>query len=260
MHAVKISAVIITFNEAHNIGRCLASLQGVADEVLVVDSFSTDKTRQVCEASGARFIEHPFEGHIQQKNYAMSMASHDVVLSLDADETLSDALTESVLRAKANWNGPGYAMNRLTNHCGTWIRHCGWYPDRKIRLWDRRCGNWQGENPHDRVVLSTPESAQHLEGDILHYSFRTYSDHLKQLEKFSTIAALDAFQRRKKVYYLIHIILYPWLRFVQLYFFRFGFLDGAAGFTVCVTDAFYRFSKYTKLWMHYRDERGGSPR
>lgn len=255
MAGVKLSAVIITFNEELNIERCILSLKDVADEILVVDSFSTDNTQALCEKNGVRFLQHPFEGHIEQKNYAMSMASHDYVLSLDADEVLSDELQSAVRKVKSDWEGPAYAMNRLTNHCGAWIRHCGWYPDRKIRLWDRRKGKWQGENPHDRVVMQEESSVHTLPGDILHYSFRTYSDHLKQLDKFSTIAARDAFKRGKKVNYLVHIILYPWVRFIQLYFFRLGFLDGASGFTVCITDAFYRFAKYTKLWMLYREER-----
>lgn len=247
----KLSAVIITFNEEHNIKRCIRSLIKVADEIVVVDSFSNDKTEDICRSFNVRFLQHAFVGHIEQKNYAMSMANFDHVLSLDADEELSDNLQQSILSVKQNWTADGYTMNRLTSHCGTWIRHCGWYPDRKIRLWDRRKGKWNGENPHDRVLMDDGATISHLSGDILHYSYLSYSDHIKQLEKFSTIAADDAFRRGKKANFLIHVVLYPWWRFIQLYFFRLGFLDGIAGFTVCVTDAFYRFTKYTKLRMLY---------
>ena len=141
---LKISAVIITYNEEANIERCLESLEGTADEVLVVDSFSTDRTADICKSKGVDFIQHPFKGHIEQKNYALSCAGNNYVLSLDADEALSDNLIQSIRAAKQNWRADGYSVNRLTNYCGKWIRHCGWYPDKKVRLWDRRKGHWGG--------------------------------------------------------------------------------------------------------------------
>ncbi len=123
-----ISAVIITYNEEKNIGRCLESLQGIADDVVVVDSFSIDKTREICEAHGTRFVEHAFDGHIEQKNWAITQAKYPHVLSLDADECLSEELKKSILSAKENWTADGYSMNRLTSYCGTWIKHGNWYP------------------------------------------------------------------------------------------------------------------------------------
>ena len=135
---VQISAVVITFNEERNIKRCLKSLVGVADEIVVVDSYSTDRTEEICRSFNARFIKHRFEGHIQQKNWAILQASSPYILSLDADEALSDNLRTSILRAKENWTHDGYYFNRLTNYCGKWIRHTSWYPSRKLRLWDAR--------------------------------------------------------------------------------------------------------------------------
>ncbi|MTI29248.1 glycosyltransferase family 2 protein, partial [Cytophagales bacterium RKSG123] len=149
----KISAVIITYNEEKNIQRCLESLKGVVDEIVVVDSLSTDNTKKICEKFDVHFIENPFEGHIEQKNYAMGCARNDYVLSLDADEALSPKLKESILKVKENWTADFYSFNRLNNYCGQWIRHSGWYPDKKIRLWDRRKGKWGGKNPHDNVVM-----------------------------------------------------------------------------------------------------------
>ncbi len=131
---IKLSAVIITFNEEKNIERCIQSLIPVADEVLVVDSFSTDSTREKAGNLGARVVEHAFDGHIQQKNWAANQAKYDFVLSLDADEALTDELRDSILKIKTNWVGEGYRVKRLTSYCGQWIKHCGWYPDMKLRL------------------------------------------------------------------------------------------------------------------------------
>ena len=146
---VNISAVIIAFNEEKNIERCILSLKNVVDEIVVVDSFSKDKTKEICLAHNVVFIEHSFKGHIEQKNWAYTQASNNYVLSLDADEALSDELKNSILAIKNNWKNDGYAFNRLTSYCGKWIKHCGWYPDIKLRLWDRRKGTWKGINPHD---------------------------------------------------------------------------------------------------------------
>ncbi|MFN9801337.1 MAG: glycosyltransferase family 2 protein, partial [Bacteroidota bacterium] len=146
-----ISAAIITYNEEKNIRRCLESLQGVADEIVVVDSGSTDSTAALCSAYGVRILVHPFEGHIQQKNYALNQCTGDWILSLDADEALSPELRASVLRVKNHLTSPAYQVNRLTNYCGHWVRYCGWYPDRKVRLVQRGKARWTGVNPHDRL-------------------------------------------------------------------------------------------------------------
>src|SRR5436190_10289340 len=130
-HMRPLSVVVITFNEERNIGRCLASVAAVADDIVVVDSFSTDRTEAIAREHGARFVQHAFEGHIEQKNWAVTQAAHPFILSLDADEAVDDRLLDSIRRGK-DQNADGYTMNRLTNYCGTWIRHGGWYPDRKL--------------------------------------------------------------------------------------------------------------------------------
>src|ERR1019366_408968 len=149
----KLSVVIITFNEEENIAKCIDSVKEIADEVVVVDSFSTDKTRDIAESKGARFIQHKFEGHIQQKNWAKDQASHNYVLSLDADETLSAELKTAITETKKIFSSYGYTMNRLNFYCGKPIKTCGWYPDRKLRLWNRAKGEWKGVNPHDKFEL-----------------------------------------------------------------------------------------------------------
>jgi glycosyltransferase involved in cell wall biosynthesis len=181
---LKLSVVIITRNEEKNIGRCLDSVMDIADDIVVVDSFSTDRTEEICKNKGARFFQHVFEGHIEQKNYAVTLTEYQNVLSLDADEALDDVLKKSIVAVKENLQYDGYEMNRLTNYCGTWIKHCGWYPDTKLRMFDKRKGKWGGTNPHDKFEMYQGSKTGKLKGDILHYSYYTIDDHYKQIEYF----------------------------------------------------------------------------
>jgi glycosyltransferase involved in cell wall biosynthesis len=245
--SLKISAVIITYNEEANIERCLDSLEGTADEVLVVDSFSSDRTADICKSKGVDFIQHPFDGHIEQKNYALSCASNDYVLSLDADEALSQKLSQSIQAAKQNWTEDGYSVNRLTNYCGKWIRHCGWYPDTKIRLWDRSKGHWGGVNPHDHVVMDEPIRIRHLSGNLLHYSYPTIRDHISQINSFSDIAARAAFEKGRQSNLALDICLNPTLTFFKKYFLKLGLFDGYEGFVISISTAYGKFLKYVKL-------------
>lgn len=246
-NSVKISAVIITFNEEKNIGRCLDSINEVADEIVVVDSFSADKTEQICNDKGAHFVQHPFEGHIEQKNFAMSRANYDHILSLDADEALSEALEESIVDAKNNWRYDGYSFNRRTNYCGRWIRYCGWYPDKKLRLWDRRKGRWGGLDPHDKVIMDKNSATSHLQGDLLHYSYHTIREHVSQMNKFSDIAARVASERGRRSNLITDILLNPLLTFMKKYFIKLGVLDGYYGLVISINSAFGKFLKYVKL-------------
>jgi glycosyltransferase involved in cell wall biosynthesis len=152
---IKISAVIITFNEERYIEECLESLINVADEIIVVDSFSTDKTKMICKKYNVVFIEQKFLGYIEQKNFALKKAKHDYIVSLDGDESLSKTLQESINKLKSNWENDGYYCNRFNNFCGQWIKHSDWYPNKKIRVFDRRKASWKGINPHDEIILST---------------------------------------------------------------------------------------------------------
>ncbi len=248
-----LSAVVITFNEERNIERCLRSLQGVADELVVVDSYSTDRTEEICKALGARFIQHAFEGYIAQKNWAAAQAAHPHVLSLDADEELSEPLRQAILRAKADWQADGYTFNRLTNYCGTWIRHSGWYPDRKLRLWDSRLGSWQGEDPHDKYVLRPGCSTQHLPGDLLHYSYHSIAQHVNQIAKFSQIAARERFRKGRRVS-IVHLVFHPIFIFFKKYFLKMGMLDGYAGFVIAVLSAYGVFIKDLFLREHWQNQ------
>ena len=254
---VKISAVIITFNEEKNIGRCLESLQGIVDEIVVVDSFSKDKTKEICESYNVKFVEHKFDGHIEQKNWAITQASFPHVLSLDADEALDESLKKSILEAKSNWQFDAYSMNRLTNYCGKWIHHCGWYPDVKLRLWDSSKGEWGGDNPHDKYELADKSSpTKHLKGDILHYSYYTLEDHYKQVNYFTDILSKAQFKRGKKAP-LITMLMSPIVKFNKDYIIKLGILDGKAGFTICRISAYATFLKYKKLRAFYQEAKKG---
>lgn len=250
---IKLSVVIITFNEERNIKRCLESVKDVADEIVVLDSFSTDNTKEICKNYGVRFFSHAFDGHIQQKNRAITYASNPYILSLDADEALSETLKKSILQKKKNWDAEGFTLNRLTNYCGTWIRHCGWYPDRKLRLFDSRKGKWGGFNPHDKYIMESKAVVKHLQGDLLHYSYYSVEEHYRQTEKFSTIAAETFFKLGKKAP-LPKVWISPLIRFVRDYFLKLGFLDGKAGITICKISALGTKQKYQKLRALYKQQ------
>jgi len=242
----QLSIVIITFNEERNIGRCLDTVQEIADDIVVVDSFSTDKTEDICRSKGARFVQNKFEGHIEQKNFAITQAKFPHILSLDADEALSEDLQDSILMVKSEWKCDGYYMNRLTNYCGKWIRHCGWYPDRKLRLWDSRKGKWGGINPHDKFELMEGVKISNLNGNLLHYSFYSIKDHIEQVNKFTDISSNALFVKGQKSGWR-KIIFSPIAKFVRNYFFKLGFLDGYYGFIICIISAHATFLKYVKL-------------
>ncbi|UCG80711.1 MAG: glycosyltransferase family 2 protein, partial [Desulfobacterales bacterium] len=174
-------------------------------------------------------------------------ASYNYVLSLDADEALSEELKASILNVKRNCNHDGYALNRLTNYCGKWIRHCGWYPDKKVRLWDRRKGSWGGVNPHDKVIMEKDSSIKGLSGDLLHYSYYTIRENISQINNFSEIAAQAAYEMGEKANVVLDIVLNPIFTFLKKYFLKLGFLDGYYGFVVSINSAYFRFLKYAKL-------------
>jgi len=241
----KISLIVITFNEQKNIGRCLESAKDVVDEIIVVDSFSTDKTKAICERYGASFYQVKWKGYSETKNYANSLAKYDWVLSLDADEALSQELKQSLLKQKENLANDAYIFSRKVNYCGQWINHCGWYPDKKVRLWKKEKALWQGDI-HEELILEEGIKPKFIKGDILHYTYYSVSEHVLQANKFTDIAAKEKFEQGKTVS-LFKLFLSPVVRFVTSYFIRLGFLDGFYGFVISVITANTTFLKYTKL-------------
>lgn len=249
---VKISATVITLNEERKLEACLQSLVGVADEIIVVDSFSTDSTAEICRKYPVKFIRNKFEGYVAQKNYAAEQATYDYILSLDADERLSDELRASILAIKNDWgNVDGYAVDRYNNYCGKWMHFSGWYPEKKIRLWDRRKAKWSGTDPHDHVEMVSSRTRK-LKGHLLHYAYLTVDEHLQQIHRFAEIAARAKYKKGEKVNFVINIIFSPLFRFVKSYFFQLGILDGYYGFIFCTASASMTFFKYVRLYEYKR--------
>ncbi|MCK4568931.1 MAG: glycosyltransferase family 2 protein [Bacteroidales bacterium] len=243
----KLSAVIITLNEERNIGRCIDSLIAVADDIVVIDSGSTDNTKDICKEKGARFIFNKWAGYIEQKNFANGLAEYPHILSIDADEALSGQLRDSILKVKDNFVADGYEMNRLTNYCGKWIRHGGWYPDRKLRLFHRDKFEWGGERIHEMMIMK--ESNAHVEslaGDLLHYSYYNISEHIAQANHFTNMTAGLAVEKGKSSG-IFKIIFSPFVKFIKDYIIKLGFLDGYYGYVVCRISAQATFMKYAKI-------------
>lgn len=242
----KISAVIITFNEEKNLARCIKSVKPVADEIIVLDSFSTDRTVAIARRAGATVYQQSFRGYKEQKNAALELASSDYILSLDADEALSVELINSILLEKEKFTARAYFMNRCNYYCGRFIHHGLWYPDRKLRLFDKRIAYWGGVNPHDKIFLIEQTKTSHLRGDLFHYSYHTVEEHKKRNDEISTIAAESLFVSNKTPHFY-KIFLSPAWTFIKGYLFKLGFLDGRHGFTIAKYTARQSFLKYKKL-------------
>lgn len=243
---IKLSVVIITFNEIRNIERCINSVKEIADEICVVDSLSKDHTVEICKKLGANVYSQKFLGHVEQKNFAITKAKYPHILSLDADEALDETLLEEIKKIKNNWECDGYSMNRLTNYCGKWIYHSGWYPDKKIRLFKSSKGKWQGTNPHDEYVLANRTSLKHLKGNILHYSYNSINDHINQVNYFTDILSKASLLKGKRST-LFKIVFSPVFKFFRDYLFKLGILDGYYGFVICMISSHATFLKYVKM-------------
>jgi glycosyltransferase involved in cell wall biosynthesis len=243
---MKITAIVITFNEEANIARALASLAW-ADEIIVVDSESRDRTAEIARRFTERVIVRPWPSYSAQKNFAAAEASHDWVFSLDADEEVSEPLRrelESLKQAEA-MAAAGYEMPRLTFYLGRWIRHSGWYPDWKLRLYDRRRAQWVGDYVHEGVEVDG--AVARLAGDLLHFTVSDASTHHLRLDRYTTLAAEQARAQGKRAS-LGSLIFSPPLTFIRSYVFRLGFLDGLQGYAIARFAAHYAFLKNLKLW------------
>ncbi len=240
---MKISATIITFNEERNIPRVIESLR-CCDEILVLDSGSNDRTVEIATNLGAHVVEASWHGYAAQKNIAAELAANDWVLSLDADESLSEALEAEIWQIKKSGPGhDGYTMPRLAQYLGRWILHSGWYPDRKVRLFDRRKAKWVGEFVHESVRVEG--SVGHLKSNLLHFTCNSLSEHLRSMDSYTTLAAQELVSSGKSVTFSSLLLDPPWT-FVRTYLVKLGFLDGVEGLTIAYMAALYNFLKYSK--------------
>lgn len=242
-----LSAVIITFNEENNILRCIQSLKMVADEILVIDSFSTDQTKSIALSEGVQFIEQEFLGYGAQKNAGVMHCKYDFVINLDADEFLSQELSASILIEKnAGFTADYYSMNRLNKYRGQWIRHGNWYPDKKIRLYNRNKGYWSDSFVHEEVLMQPGLVQKHLKGDIMHHAYETEEQHRKKNEKYSTLSAQSMMQKGRRISRL-NLFTNPAWAFLHSYLLKLGMLDGVNGFRIARNIAWLNYLKNSKL-------------
>ena len=256
MKPASLSVIIVACNEARCIHRCLESVD-FADEILVVDSGSTDRTVDICRERGARVIERDWPGYCAQKQFALDQAQGTWVLNLDADELLSPAARDAIRRIVAA-NDPsvsGYVLCRRSWYLGRWISHGGWYPDRKLRLGRRSCSRWAGADPHDRMHVDGP--VKQLEVDILHHVYHDLAHQLRTVDSFSTVACRTLAQQGTR-FRLSQLLLRPVGRFLSMYVWKRGFLDGMPGFIIAVVTSYYVFCRYAKLWEYQRTRSDGS--
>ncbi len=242
-----LSAAIITYNESENIEDCLASVADFVDEVVVLDSFSTDDTEQICRRfEKAKFYRHPFDGYIAQKNRAADLCTSQWILFIDADERVTPELKRSIEGfLSANPDVAGAKFPRLTYHMHRFIRHGGWYPNARYRLYRKGRAHWGGNTPHEKLILDGP--GKKLTGDLVHYTAKDLSDQVATINAFSSIAALTRYNKGKR-FHLWRLLVKPMSKFVEMYGFKRGFLDGMQGFIIAVSSAYSSFLKEAKLY------------
>ena len=243
--AVPVTATVITFNEAANLQAALASLSWT-DEIVVVDSESTDDTVAIARRFTDRVIVRPWPGYVAQKNFAAEQGSHDWIFSIDADERVSPALADELRALVARGaEAPGYRVPRVTFHLGRWIRSTDWYPDHQLRLYDRRRARWTGRHVHESV--NADGAVVDLHGELLHYAYRDLSHHLQTMDRYTTLAARQMHEEGRRAGW-IDLALHPPAAFLRNYLLRGGFRDGVPGLIVSAMNARYVGLKFAKLW------------
>lgn len=242
----KLSAVIITFNEERNIERCIRALQTIADEIIVLDSFSTDQTVAICQSLNVRVEQKEWMGYAAAKNYLNELAQHEYIFSVDADEVVDGELEAAILKEKEKGFDAIYSVNRMTNYMGTWIKHSGWYPDVKVRIFPKQGSEWKGEFVHEVIHYPTHLPVIQLPGHLEHYSYYSYADHRARADKYSALTARKQFAAGKKA-----SVFKPYLsaigRFIGMYFLKLGILDGKMGFKIALISAQSNVFKYKEL-------------
>lgn len=244
---IKFSVAIITFNEEKNIQACIESVIDLADEIVILDSNSTDNTKKIAtQFKKVKFYNQDFKGHIEQKNDVIKLCLGEWVLSLDADERASQELISEIAKIiLENPNIDGYKIRRLTFHMGKFIKHSGWYPQYKYRFFRKEKAFWTGENPHDYIEIKG--LGKKIHADIIHYSFKDLSHQIDTINKFSSIVAFTRFHKHKK-FSFIYLITKPFIKFLEIYIFKFGFFDGFQGFVIAISSSYSTFLKEAKIY------------
>jgi len=249
----KLSVTVITRNEAADIGGALASVAW-ADEIVVVDSQSTDETTAIARQYTDRVVTRAWPGYVEQKNHAASLASHDWILSLDADERVTPALAAEISALMAGTPGAeAFRIPRVTFHLGRWVRTTDWYPDYQLRLYDRRAARWTGRHVHEAVTVDGKTGQ--LRGELEHYAYRDIADHLETIDRYTTLAARQMQENGRRAG-LLQMAGHPPLAFLRNYLAHGGIRDGAAGFIISAMNAYYVFLKFAKLWELQRRDAG----
>lgn len=242
----QLTSTIITFNEERNIGRCIDALLSVSDEIIVLDSFSSDRTVEICKERGVKVVQRKWEGYAASKNYLNSLSSHEYIFSVDADEAPDDVLQKEIIRIKKEGLKGTYSVNRLTNYCGKWIRHSGWFPDVKTRIFPKSISSWEGAFVHEELIIEGSPTPKMLDGQLLHYSYYSKKEHRERADKYSALTAQKMFKKGKRVG-PVRPYLSALGRFFAMYIVKRGFLDGKAGFTIARISAQSNIFKYKEL-------------
>ena len=241
---MKLSVVIISYNEEKHIRKCLDSVQSIADEIIVVDSYSTDNTPDICQEYSVNFCQKTYSGQIEQKLFAKGLAQHEVMLSLDADEAIDDELQAEIQKEKQHgFPFDGYFLNRKAFYCGHWINHGDWSSEWKVRLWKKDAADWKGPNPHDKVYLHASGISKRLSGSIHHYTFDTPEEHKKQIQNYALISA-QSYQKQQRKFPALRMLFSPLTLLLKSYILKGGFLDGKIGWQLARLGMSEKYLKY----------------
>ncbi|MFN8845828.1 MAG: glycosyltransferase family 2 protein [Bdellovibrionales bacterium] len=241
----QLSVVICTKNEERNIERCLNSVNDIADEIIVVDSFSTDRTAQICQKfPKVKFFSMTWEGFAKTKNKANQLAQNPHILSLDADEELTSELQKEIQALKKSGFQGVYRLNRITNYAGSWVRHSGWFPDKKIRIFPKMGSHWVGDHVHEILEYNKDLKIIDCQGLLNHYSVNSVQDHVKKVRQYSSLGAEKVALKKPMVVIAISMVFNPFFRFLRHYIFKLGFLDGVPGVLIAALSSYSVFLKY----------------
>ena len=250
----KIAAAIITFNEEKNIERCIKGLIDCVDEIVVLDSFSSDRTKEICERYEVTFVQKEWEGYAKTKNKLNDLIDAEYIFSIDADEVPDLVLREDIRKIKKDTFNGIYILNRRTNYCGKWIKHCGWYPEYKKRIFLKSQACWKGDFVHEYLSFDAKMNFKNLKGHLEHYSYYDLREHRSRANKYAVLSAQKYYNTKRKVFFL-QSELSAVVKFLNIFIFKKGFLDGVAGFHIAWISAASNRVKYKELKKMYLENK-----